>query len=420
MIEESVTPLLKPRRPAVFIDTETKLAEACAQLQHESGAFAIDAERASGFKYGQRAYLIQVARATGSIYLIDPATISPSFDPADFNDLARVLASDIWLLHAATQDLPCLAELGLVPSKIFDTELGSRIVGLPRVGLGAVVEHYLGVALAKEHSAVDWSKRPLDASWLQYAALDVDVLHELAAQLEDDLKKNDKLDWALEEFEHLLGFKPKPENPERWRTITGLHEVKAQQGLAVARAIWRARESLAMKLDVAPGRLIPDSSISHVSKTMHKTRPELASDKAFAGRASRSYLDTWWSALEEGRAERDLPPLKLANSGIPNHRSWPARWPQANQRLICARHNLSNLAKELSVPLENLISPESIRQICWIERQNASEDQIREELKGLKARSWQIELITQVICESIQQSPNFKVPSVEPEANTED
>lgn len=420
MIEESVTPLLKPRRPAVLIDTAVQLAEACAELAFETGAFAIDAERASGFKYGQRAYLIQVARATGSIYLIDPASISPSFDPNDFSQLARVLSTDTWLLHAATQDLPCLAELGLVPTTIFDTELGSRIVGLPRVGLGAVVEHYLGLALAKEHSAVDWSKRPLDPSWLQYAALDVDVLHELANKLEIDLKDNDKLDWALEEFTHLLNFKPKPENPERWRTITGLHEVKTQQGLAVARSLWRAREAMAMKLDVAPGRLIPDSSISHVSKTMHRTRPELASDKGFAGRASRSYLDTWWSALEEGRAERDLPPLKLANPGIPNHRSWPARWPQANQRLICTRHNLAALANELSLPLENLISPESIRQICWIEREEVGDEQIRQELAALKTRPWQIDLIAQVICESIRESPSFKPPTVEPETKTDD
>ena len=414
MNESIATPLIHPRRPVVFVDSKDLLEDACSQLSAETGYFALDAERASGFKYGQRAYLIQVARASGPIYLIDPAAISSVPNIDDFKSLAKLLASDKWLLHAATQDLPCLAEIGLLPTSIFDTELGSRIVGLPRVGLGAVVEHYLGLSLAKEHSAVDWSKRPLEASWLQYAALDVDVLHELAEKLEDDLRANNKLDWATEEFEHLLQFKPKPENPDRWRTTTGLHEVKNQQGLAVARSLWMAREALAKKLDVAPGRLIPDSSINHVAKVMHKSRPELASDKSFAGRASRSYLDTWWAAVEDGRNERDLPQLKIAATGIPNHRSWPNRWPKAHQRLICARFHLGELAKDLSLPLENLISPESIRQICWIERDQVAVAELNVELKALKARNWQISLIAQVLADAIEQSSTFEPPKQEP------
>jgi ribonuclease D len=239
-------------------------------------------------------------------------------------------------------------------------------------------------------------------------------LHELAEKLEDDLRANNKLDWATEEFEHLLQFKPKPENPDRWRTTTGLHEVKNQQGLAVARSLWMAREALAKKLDVAPGRLIPDSSISHVAKVMHKSRPELASDKSFAGRASRSYLDTWWAAVEDGRNERDLPQLKVAATGIPNHRSWPNRWPKAHQRLICARFHLGELAKDLSLPLENLISPESIRQICWVERDQVAVDELNVELKALKARNWQISLIAQVLADAIEQSSTFEAPKQEP------
>src|SRR5665811_474404 len=81
-----------------------------------------------------------------------------------------------WILHAASQDLPCLSELGMWPDKLFDTELAARLSGLPRVGLAAVIENLLGLGLAKEHSAVDWSTRPLPQSWLGYAALDVEVL----------------------------------------------------------------------------------------------------------------------------------------------------------------------------------------------------------------------------------------------------
>jgi ribonuclease D len=399
----------------VFVDDAAKLANCCEVLSSKPGAFAIDAERASGFRYGQRAYLIQVARREGPIFLIDPAAISPDSRREDFAQLAAVLATDTWLLHAATQDLPCLAELGLYPSRIFDTELGSRVVGLPRVGLGAVVEHYLNLSLAKEHSAVDWSKRPLEQSWLDYAALDVDVLHELADALEADLTDKSKLPWALDEFTHLLKFKPKPENPERWRNMTGLHEVKTQIGLSVARELWRQREALAIKLDVAPGRLIPDASISHAAKSLPKTRPELAADKLFAGRASRSYLDTWWAATEAGRNSRDLPELKVASVGIPNHRSWPNRWPNAHKRLICARHYLSELAKQNDLPLENMVSPDTIRQICWVERESATTEQIELELGALSTRPWQIALIAETLANSISLSQTFVVEKPEAE-----
>ena len=417
MVDEQLTPLLKARREVIFVENVEQLRDSCRTLAELSGPLAIDAERASGFKYGQRAYLIQVARREGPLFLIDPVAISEKSDPKDFDELAMVLNSSTWILHAATQDLPCLAELGLHPSELFDTELGSRLAGLPRVGLGAVVEHYLGLSLAKEHSAVDWSKRPLEASWLDYAALDIDVLHELADALRDDLEQKDKLPFALQEFTNLLSFKPKPENPDKWRTTTGLHEVKNQIGLAVAREIWKSREQLAAKLDIAPGRLLPDSSISHVAKTLHRTKPELASDRSFVGRASRNYLDTWWDALERGKNSRDLPALKLANSGIPNHRSWPTRWPNAHKRLICTRHNLTEVAKKLEIPLENLVSPETIRQICWIERDSAELDEIIRELNSFNARDWQIELIASVMVESIRTSQEFEPVVAEAEKN---
>jgi ribonuclease D len=417
MADEQLTPLLKARREVIFVEDRQQLQDACRILAEFAGPLAIDAERASGFKYGQRAYLIQVARREGPLFLIDPVAISEKSDPQEFTELATVLNSSTWILHAATQDLPCLAELALHPNELFDTELGSRLAGLPRVGLGAVVEHYLGLSLAKEHSAVDWSKRPLDASWLDYAALDIDILHELADALRDDLEQKEKLPFALQEFTNLLSFKPKPENPDKWRTTTGLHEVKNQIGLAVAREIWKSREQLAAKLDIAPGRLLPDSSISHVAKTLHRTKPELASDRSFVGRASRNYLDTWWDALERGKNSRDLPALKLANTGIPNHRSWPTRWPNAHKRLICTRHNLTEVAKTLEIPLENLVSPETIRQICWIERDSAELDEIIRELKSFNARDWQIELIASVMVESIRTSQEFQPVVAEAEKN---
>lgn len=404
MTEKEILALTQARRPVVFVDTLEQLQQAVRQLGADESRIAIDAERASGFRYSQRAYLIQIARASGNIYLIDCAKIFDEHGISAFEDLSNCLASAEWILHAATQDLPCLAELNLKPARIFDTELGSRIAGLPRVGLGAVVEHYLQIGLAKEHSAVDWSIRPLESAWLDYAALDVDVLHDLATQLEADLENKGKLTFAQEEFEHLLHFKPKAANPDRWRATSGLHEVKNEIGLSIARSLWQARELLAKKLDIAPGRLIPDSSIAHLSLATPKTKPELASDKKFTGRASRSYLDTWWKAIEEGLASRDKPPLKIAHAGIPNHRSWPNRWPNASRRLTLVRSALAEVAEQLEIPQENLVSPEAVRQICWPDRTQIDMSSIESELRQLKVRDWQISLIAGPIVQQLERA----------------
>lgn len=394
-------PLLAAPRAEVFlVETAEELEEAVSTLASGNGPFAVDAERASGFKYSQRAYLVQVYRAGSPIYLIDPAAIAPSADPAPFSELAKVMASDAWILHAASQDIPCLRELGLVAPALFDTELGSRIAGIERVGLGAVTEALLGLRLAKEHSAVDWSTRPLANDWLNYAALDVDVLFELWSAVEAVLIERNKLDWAQQEFAATLGAQPKAAKIDKWRGMTGLHEVKDAKKLAVARELWTAREALAVKLDVSPGRLIPDASIVNVVKETPKSKPQLAGNRSFVGRASRSYLDTWWKAIEDGLNSRDLPPLKVAAIGIPNHRIWPSRFPEADRRLKIIRPLIAELAEKNGLPVENVLTPDYLRTICF-EPPAFELASVSETLRALGAREWQVELTGQLIVDGL-------------------
>lgn len=394
-------PLLAAPRAEVFlVETAEELEEAVATLAAGTGPFAVDAERASGFKYSQRAYLVQVYRSGSPIYLIDPAAIAPMADPAPFSDLATVMGSDAWILHAASQDISCLRELGLEAPALFDTELGSRIAGLERVGLGAVTESLLGLRLAKEHSAVDWSTRPLANDWLNYAALDVDVLFELWAAVEAVLVERNKLDWAQQEFAATLNAQPKAAKIDKWRGMTGLHEVKDPKKLAIARELWTAREALAVKLDVSPGRLIPDASIVNVVKETPKSKPQLAGNRSFVGRASRSYLDTWWKAIEDGANSRDLPPLKVAATGIPNHRIWPSRFPEADRRLKIIRPLIAELAEKHGLPVENVLTPDYLRTICF-EPPAFDLASVSETLRVLGAREWQVELTAQLIVDGL-------------------
>jgi ribonuclease D len=408
-------PLLeKPRVSDVrLIETADQLFDSIRILSESSGPFALDAERASGFKYSQRAYLVQVHRVGTPIFLIDPIGISAE-DSEAIQRLADLLRTDEWILHAASQDIPCLRELGIVPTSIFDTELGSRIAGLPRVGLGAVTENFLKLRLAKEHSAVDWSTRPLATDWLNYAALDVDVLLELRAGIAELLESQGKTDWAKQEFATVAAMQPREPKVDRWRGMSGMHEVKDARSLAIARELWQARENLAEKLDVSPGRLIPDSSIVSVAANPVKSRPELAASKSFSGRASRSYLDTWWAALHEGLNTRDLPPTRAPQTGIPNHRTWANRYPEADARLKAVRLGLADLSEKLNVPVENLLTPDLARQLCWEPPTPIDSEQVAESLRAMGARNWQIEATSEVLVSALQAKP--QVTSETPES----
>jgi ribonuclease D len=306
-----------------------------------------------------------------------------------------------WIIHAASQDLPCLTELGLKPSRILDTELAARLLGLPRVALGTLCEHYLKIRLAKEHSAVDWSERPLPAGWLNYAALDVDVLFELWTEVAKDLEVQNKSGIAEAEFAFLLDPVIKEPKVDRWRSMSGLHEVKDQRALTVAMYLWTAREELAIEKDVAPGRLVPDSSLVAVVKTLPKSRSELSSLKTFAGRASRTFIDTWWKALEEGSKTKKLVELRPKPSGIPNHRNWPQKFPDAHARLLASKELMATLSEEQSIPMENILSPDVLRQLCFEPPQPLDSESISLALRSRKVRDWQIELVVPGLVETL-------------------
>ena len=406
VIEAVQLPLLeKPNNPKVELITSVEaLSKVVSVLASNSGPIALDAERASGFRYSSRAYLIQAQRGDSPIYLIDPVSISPEGNASVFSELAQVLASDVWILHAATQDLGCLAELGLRPSALFDTELGGRLAAIPRVGLGSMTETLLGFRLAKEHSAVDWSVRPMHADWLNYAALDVDVLPALMSAVAQSLEEQGKTEYARQEFAALLSFTPRGPKPDRWRGMTGLHDVKDAAKLAIARSLWESREQLAIKLDVSPGRLVPDSSLVAVVKNTPRSRSELAGRKDFNGRASRTYLDTWWKALEEGLSTRDLPPVRLPATGIPNHRNWANKFPDADARLNALKPAMNLVSERLNIPVENVLTPDFMRQLAWEPPLVLDEASVIAKLASLGARAWQCEAVAAEFVQALKEA----------------
>jgi ribonuclease D len=287
-----------------------------------------------------------------------------------------VLATDEWILHAADQDLPCLAEVGMRPPALYDTELAGRLAGFDRVNLAAMVQRLLGLGLAKGHGAADWSKRPLPAAWLNYAALDVEVLIELREAIAAVLNEQGKTAWAAEEFDYLrtsVGEVPPSTRRDRWRRTSGIHRVRNQRGLAAVRELWAVRDEIAQRRDIAPGRILPDSAIIDAASADPQTLDDLVALPIFGGRRQRRSASTWLAALQTAREnpgaeEETEPPI-----GPPAPARWARRRPEAAERLDAARTALRELSARVSVPPENLVTPELVRRLCW-DWQGAGDD----------------------------------------------
>ncbi|WP_104818661.1 ribonuclease D [Kitasatospora sp. MMS16-BH015] len=392
--ETAPVPLLEPREglPPVVAD-ETALAETVAAFAAGTGPVAVDAERASGYRYGQRAYLIQLRRAGAGTALIDPIACP------DLSALGAALADTEWVVHAATQDLPCLAEVGMRPRTLFDTELAGRIAGFPRVGLGPMTENVLGLSLAKEHSAVDWSTRPLPEPWLRYAALDVEVLVELRDALERELDAQGKLGWALEEFAAIAAAPGPSPRVDPWRRTSQLHKVRRRRQLAAVREIWQARDRIARERDVSPGRVLTDAAIVNAALAMPLNVPGLQAVQGFGPRVNRRQLEAWMAALQRAREipENELPPATAPHEGPPPPRAWAEKDPVAAARLTAARAAVTDLAEAHHLPAENLITPDLVRRLCWEPPAEHSSETVAAALRTLGARQWQVDLVAPAI-----------------------
>ncbi|KAB8192235.1 ribonuclease D [Nonomuraea phyllanthi] len=396
--ERTVEPLLEPREgiPPVIADS-AGLAGVVTRFAAGTGPVAVDAERASGYRYGNRAYLVQLRRAGAGTALIDPIGCP------DLSALDAAVADAEVVLHAASQDLPCLMEVGFRPRRMFDTELAGRLLGYERVGLGTMVETVLGLRLEKGHSAADWSTRPLPEDWLRYAALDVEVLVELRDMLHEELAESGKLEWAREEFAAVLGTPPPVPRSDPWRRTSGIHKVRNVRALAIVRELWLMRDRIAREADLAPGRVLPDSAIVTAALEGPRTKKALTEISAFTGRSARRHMSDWLAAVTRARGlpESQLPAPSTPGDGPPPPNRWADRDPAAAKRLAAARAVVAGLAEQHHMPTENLLQPDAVRRLTWEPPAEITEETVTARLRELGAREWQLSLTAHPITKAL-------------------
>lgn len=370
------------------VDTPEDLSTSIASLAAAQGPIAIDAERASGIRYGQRAFLVQLRREGAGTFLLDSETLG------DLSDLNPALGSDEWVIHSVTQDLPCLQERGMRPAALFDTELAARLLGWEKFGLAAVAERTLGVRLAKEHSAADWSTRPLPKEWLNYAALDVEVLLPIRDILHQQLLNSGRWEFAQQEFAHLLDFTPKHFD-EPWRRTHGLSKIRSRRDIARVRELWQARDSMAREADLAPTKILRDRELVALAQSGVKSSDDILAQwrrlsRAEAARLFRAYRKASRLGTEElpGRSERGRSKRSEFN---------PA---ELKERVAALKAAISELSEELTIPHDVLLQPAIVKSL-------AAESSVDVEayLAEAGARPWQIELSAPVLKKTLAGLP---------------
>ncbi|MCI7304984.1 MULTISPECIES: HRDC domain-containing protein [Trueperella] len=397
MTQPTPARLLDKPRDGLPPVTGDDIDDAVARLAAGTGPFGVDTERANEMHYSSRAYLIQIRREGTGTVLIDPLGIEDRMA-----GLAEVMRQE-WILHAAHQDLVCLAELGLRPTKVFDTEIAALILGYDKVSLQAVCERALGWTLAKEYSRSDWAQRPLPLPMLTYAALDVELLGELREVMTGELKEAGRYEWFLEECEEVRLRKPPPPRQQPWRRSSRQAGIRDQRALAMLRELWSARDELARRRDLAPHKVIPNNVLAQLAKRKPRSRADVANSSLLRTGSRRRDVDTWWRAIDIAwhLDERALPERRFTEhrDPFPPTNEWEHKRPEAAHRWAILRPTVLEIADELAIRQEVVLKPRTQKIAAW----NGwdSLPQLEAILAGDGARPWQIELTARRIHDAV-------------------
>jgi ribonuclease D len=313
--------------PPVWVGAAGALARAVEAL---AGApeVALDTEGDSLHHYPERLALIQVALPDGPVWLIDPLAVP------DLAPLGRVFADPATCLvvHAGDNDLAHLKRRhAFVFAAVFDTAIAARLLGLKALGLDALLETLLGVRLPPSRQRDDWSARPLTPAQIEYAAADVLHLFALRRHLVEALGLVDRLAWVEEECA-ALAAQPVPERtPEvdGWLRVKGARAL-LPRGLATLRALWEARERLAVAHDRPPFKVFGDEALLRLVEAAPRDREALAAVPGMTPRMVARWGEAILDAIASAHA---LPPADLPALEPPRRRHVPGPVSRRVERL---------------------------------------------------------------------------------------
>ncbi len=285
------------RSSAKYISTPAALSKAVAEWE-TAPALAVDTEANSLHSYTEHTSLVQVSTRQRD-YIVDPIALP------DLSSLAPLFANPAIekVFHAAENDILGLKrDFGFEVHGIFDTMLGSRILGMPHVGLADLLHEYFGVTLDKRMQRYDWGTRPLDPAALAYASEDTHYLLPLRDKLQEALVAAERWEEARQEFERLSRVSPTPRNFDTegfWR-VKGVYEVLPRER-AIVRELYRFRDEQARAADRPPFKVLSDSVLIRLSQAQPRSLDELRRTEILTPYLLRRYGQGILAAVRAGQ-----------------------------------------------------------------------------------------------------------------------
>jgi ribonuclease D len=284
------------------IASEQQLGDLIRQIQ-AADRVALDTEADSLHSYREKLCLVQIsAPSTAETSAEDDFIVDPLSD-LDLQPLRHALEAREIVLHAADYDLRMLRRgLNFTASKIFDTVIAARLLGIREFSLGALVKRFFGIELHKHSQKANWALRPLPRRMLQYAMDDVHYLLPLAAKLEDELERFHRRDWFRQSCARAIELasagRERTED-ELWR-IGGAGALDPRAG-AVLRALWQWREAEAEMSDRPPFHILHNRELLEAAENFASGRePDY---KRFSARRRQTFHEAARTSLQSPQSE---------------------------------------------------------------------------------------------------------------------
>jgi ribonuclease D len=274
------------------------LAQMVAALAKES-AVALDTEASSFHRYHERVCLLQLSSPSAT-WLVDPLAIE---DLSSLGPMVCEPHTEV-VIHDADYDLRMLKKaFGWRAANVFDTLVAAELLNEPELGLAALLRKYERVEVDKRFQKADWSRRPLSAEMLVYAARDTQHLLSLRTKLQQKLMALGRWAWAQEEFRLLVDipFDTEPNDEPGFLRIKRAKTLKPRQ-LAILSSLFHWREGVAQRLDRAPFMVLGNESLLDLATNPPTTLAELGERNGVGASVLARSGKAILAALEKGAA----------------------------------------------------------------------------------------------------------------------
>jgi ribonuclease D len=370
-----------------LIRSEAALREVADTLR-EVRLFAADTEAAGYHRYHDRICLLQLSTRTET-FLVDTLEVESL---GGIEDLFAAPDHEV-VLHDADYDLRLLArDYGVRVRGLFDTKIAAQLLGEPAIGLGALVEKYVGTRLDKKHQRADWAQRPLTPSMLEYAAEDTRHLPELRDRLQEELRRVGRLHWAEEEFtlRESTRWEDEPADAEGYLRLKNTRDLKPRQ-MAALRELYNWREAVAKRRDVATFRVVGNDVLIAIARALPRDTRALSKAAGVPSSIAERHGDEMQRAVQVA--------LDLPESELPQRVRGPRRPPpdpaheERAERLKRAR---DAAAEALGLDRGFLMPRQQIEDMARLQPRNATEM-----LQVADMRRWQVEALSDQLLKAL-------------------